>query len=437
MSSNIDERIQNLETHVAQIAGLLQYAPRPFVIEFAGTPKSGKSTSVEAIRHFFARHGCRVHILAERAALCPIPMKGHLFFNTWCACSMLAELLANVEAETDIILIDRGVFDALVWLTLQEQRGELTDTEARTIEQFLLLDRWRSLIDLAVVMSVPAEDAMARENSQRITSKGGSIMNPEVLTALAASVALAVESYGSRFSAVLSHETRGESIKEASIGLAEDILVHFENFLNPDILVVPKRDVESLGIRSGGVFGRDAIDRALKMIASKGVYMKRADAEGRNEVVQVVACGVLKNEGKVFLFERKEADPKYQLHGKTTIWQGCHVTSREGDILDVLKNNLADRLSRLLFLSRVFPIQPVGICWDPEEPRSSAHLGVIFEVDINNIHTAADLKKKEFRKGRGHGLRGQFVGGEELRAQQDEMSLESWSRAILANREQK
>src|SRR5882724_237537 len=101
MTSETERQVGLLEDRATEIRALLRYAPRPFVIEFAGTPKSGKSTSVEAIRHFFTRHDFRVHVLSERAADCPIPMKGHLFFNTWCATTMLAELLANVETETD------------------------------------------------------------------------------------------------------------------------------------------------------------------------------------------------------------------------------------------------------------------------------------------------------------------------------------------------
>lgn len=175
MSDGHEEAVATLEARADKLRSLLQYAPRAFVMEFAGTPKSGKSTSVEAVRHFFSRCEFRVHVLSERAAVCPIPMKGHLFFNTWCACSMLAELLANVETETDLVIVDRGLFDALVWLTLQKRRGELTASEARAIEGFLLLERWRTLIDLAIVMSVAAEEALARENNQRITSKGGSL----------------------------------------------------------------------------------------------------------------------------------------------------------------------------------------------------------------------------------------------------------------------
>jgi len=216
MTSDIEGEIHHLEQRAKTIQQqLLPLASRAFVIEFAGTPKSGKTTSVEAIRHFFNRNGFRVHVLVERASVCPIPMKGHLFFNTWCASTMLAELLANVDTETDIIIVDRGLFDALVWLTLQRLRGELTVDEAKTIEAFLLLNRWRSLIDLAVVMSVSPELAIQRENRQRITTKPGSIMNIDVLGTLSASVDQAAREYSPKFGAVVRHDTSGEDVRSS------------------------------------------------------------------------------------------------------------------------------------------------------------------------------------------------------------------------------
>lgn len=102
-------------------------------------------------------------------------MKGHLFFNTWCAATMLAELLANIETDADIIIVDRGLFDALMWLTLQRDRGELTKEEANVIESFLLLDRWSSLIDLAVVMNVSAENAMERSRASALRASRGAL----------------------------------------------------------------------------------------------------------------------------------------------------------------------------------------------------------------------------------------------------------------------
>jgi len=430
--ADINTSILDLEKRAELLRELLKYAPRPFVIEFAGTPKSGKSTSVEAVRHFFERQGFRVHVLAERAAVCPIPMKGHLFFNTWCAASMLAELLANIETDTDIMIVDRGLFDALVWLTQQERRGELTAAEARTIENFLLLGRWSTLTDLVVVMSVSAKEALERETGQRISSKPGSIMNEETLAAITEAVEGAVNGYHQHFRTVLKHNTTGEDTQISSVRLAGQLLDSMQDFLNPKVLVVPRAEIARLVSAVGNRLTVDAFERALACITAYGTFVSRDEAERSNEVVQVVAAGVLVKDDKAFLFRRKESDPKYLLYGKTTIWQGCHIESeKNGSVGDLLRRSLQHRLSRSLFLSRTFSTEPLGFCWEDDNEKSSRHFGMMFTMLIDNPYTAADLRKKAFRRKRGPSLVGEFVTWEELAKQAEDLNLEAWSRAIL------
>lgn len=433
MSIDLDAAVTMVEEQATMLHSLLRYATRAFVIEFAGTPKSGKSTSVEATRHFFVRHGFRVHVLSERASLCPIPMKGHLFFNTWCATSMLAELLANIETETDIVIVDRGLFDALAWMTLQSQRGELTADEVNTIESFLLLERWRTLVDLVVAMNVTPEEAISRENSQRVSPKPGSIMNVEVLGAIADSVHIAADRYAPLFGGILVHDTTGQQVRASNVRLVGQVLERLEAFVNPDVLVVPRATIEALPLSDGGFFGEEALDAALDCVSTHGRFVPRAEAEVAPGLVQIIPCGVLSHEGGVFLFQRKENDPKYHLYGNSSIWQGCHVTQTgEEDACLLLERNLLDRVSRSLYLSRRFPIRGLGYCWDRDDPQSSRHFGVVYEIQIDNALAAADLKKKEFRKQRGHGYYGRFDDWEALRVGTANLNLESWSRAILA-----
>jgi len=434
MADDLEKLVTRLEGQAEIVKSLLEFASRAFVIEFAGTPKSGKTTGVEAIRHFLSRQGFRVYVLTERAAICPIPMKGHLFFNIWCASSMLAELMAHVETLTDVLIVDRGIFDALVWLTLQEKRGELNPTEARTIESFLLLQRWRDLTDLVVVMSVSAEDSLKRELDQRITQKPGSIMNPEVLGALVSAVDEATNRYQSNFRSLLRLDTTGKKPRESNVELASQVLSCLEAYLNPEILVVPRKDIESLYLHKGGAFDAEHLAKLLQTIDKSGHFIRRAKAESRTDCVQIIPCGVLTYSGKIFLFQRKETDPKYRLYGRATIWQGVHVQRREADnIRPLLERTLLERISQSLFLSRLFPVFPLGYAWDRDDARSSRHLGLIYRIEIDNPHTANDLRKKEFRRLRGHGLLGQFVPAAELVSRQGELSLETWSQAILNN----
>jgi len=315
MADNLDSFVVKLEERAAKLGKLIENAPRPFTIEFAGTPKSGKSTSVEAVRHFFTRQGFKVHVLVERASVCPIPMKGHLFFNTWCASTMLAELLANIETAADMIIIDRGLFDALVWLTLQRRRGELTDCEAQRIEAFLLLPRWRNLIDLPVVMSVSAQEAIIRENNVRVTTKPGSIMNLEVLDAITASVRLAIAQYQSQFRGLIEYETSGHKVRESNAHLISSILDKLEFFADPEIIVVPREILSTLPLTDGGQFSPDASDALAACITRHGRFVQRSQAELDDNLIQIVACGILTRDSRLFVFERRERDPNTNCTG--------------------------------------------------------------------------------------------------------------------------
>jgi predicted NUDIX family phosphoesterase len=427
---SLDSIVQQLEVRAGNLLGLVQNSSRPFVIEFAGTPKSGKSTSVEAIRHFFTRQGFRVNVLEERAALCPIPMKGHLFFNT--STTMLAQLLANVETPADIVIIDRGLFDALVWHSLQRQRGELTAAEAETIEAFLLLQRWRELIDLPVVMSVSGEEAIARENSARVSHKPGSIMNMDVLSALAEAVEAAVLKYGSRFRGIVEYSTSGRDTRASNADLVGKILDKLEEFADPEILVLPRDALDGISLTNGGQFSEDTSNILAERIEADGKFLKRSIVENDNKYIQIVACGILTRDSGVFIFERKERDPKYKLYGKSTIWQGCHVpVGVNGPKVPLIENALVERITRSLFLSRAFPIKLLGYCWEKNDPQDNRHLGIMFRVNIDNEHTALDLRRKEFRSGRGHGLSGGFVPMEMLVEKRNELSFEQWSMTTL------
>jgi hypothetical protein len=122
-----------------------------------------------------------------------------------------------------------------------------------------------------------------------------------------------------------------------------------------------------------------------------------------------------------------------KLYGSTTIWQGTHVPFRDGAAIPMLETALSERIAKSLFLSRVFHPEPRGYCWDKDDPESSKHFGVLFKIEIDNSHTAQDLRKKEFRKGkgRGHDLAGQLIKWQTLREKRGSLKLESWSEAVL------
>lgn len=159
---------------------------RPFFVEFSGTPKSGKSSAVEIVRHFFRRNDFEVLAPAEGASRrTPAFLKGDwLAFNVWSACYSLTHLIERAyEARPyDLVLLDRGLFDVTCWMSLLEDRGKITPGEKEAIQNFFLLKRWTDLTDVVVLVTVDPEMALQREHRDRLSMAQGQAMNQEVLS---------------------------------------------------------------------------------------------------------------------------------------------------------------------------------------------------------------------------------------------------------------
>ena len=107
-----------LQRRAEDILARFHLARRPVVIEFAGTPKAGKTTTISQVQAFLKRCGFRVRVVVERASVCPIRDKKHSNFNVWTASTTLAQILEYTQdppgpEDPQILILDRGIFDAL------------------------------------------------------------------------------------------------------------------------------------------------------------------------------------------------------------------------------------------------------------------------------------------------------------------------------------
>jgi len=97
-----------LEKLASRMKESLEEYSRPFVIEFCGTPKSGKSTAVDTISRFFRRQNLRVAVVTERAEICPINNKKDIRFNVWTSCTSLLKMLEALDQKVHITSSARG-----------------------------------------------------------------------------------------------------------------------------------------------------------------------------------------------------------------------------------------------------------------------------------------------------------------------------------------
>ena len=119
-------------------------ARRPIVIEFCGTPKAGKSSCISSLVLFLKRNGFKVRVLTERASVCPIDNKFDPNFNIWTGCSALAELvhiLSNEPRSLDVVILDRGMFDAVCWFHWQKKHNFLDDNSYNLFRDFFFNER--------------------------------------------------------------------------------------------------------------------------------------------------------------------------------------------------------------------------------------------------------------------------------------------------------
>src|SRR5436309_9566104 len=67
----------------------------PVVVEFSGSPKSGKTTNIDVLEHFFKRKGFRIWAPTEGAGKrTPYHLRRDLVaFNTWSLNYAISELL--------------------------------------------------------------------------------------------------------------------------------------------------------------------------------------------------------------------------------------------------------------------------------------------------------------------------------------------------------
>jgi hypothetical protein len=149
--SDLDQ-IKDLEVKATQLKVLLEKrsADRPLIIEFSGAPKAGKTRSIGGLELFLKRNGIKAEVFTERASIAPIKSKGHLNFNVWVSCASLQGMLEALYRDLDVFILDRGVFDALVWNEWLEMTGKITPQEAAQVVQFFTMGRWTELLSSPV-----------------------------------------------------------------------------------------------------------------------------------------------------------------------------------------------------------------------------------------------------------------------------------------------
>ena len=211
-------QIAELESRAAKLKDLLETrtADRPMIIEFSGAPKAGKTRSISVLELFLKRNGIKTEVFTERASIAPIKSKGHLNFNVWVSCASLQGMLEALYLDLDVFILDRGIFDALVWNEWLEKTGKITHEESTQVAEVFAMIRWTYVLYFVFVITCDPAVSIQREYADQLTTKRGTIMSEDTLRQFKQSVDKTYQQYEKNFKKIVAIDTTTTKTKQES-----------------------------------------------------------------------------------------------------------------------------------------------------------------------------------------------------------------------------
>lgn len=433
------ENIEKLELLAGEVLELkkLHRQRRPIVIEFCGSPKSGKTSSITSLNIFLKRNGFKTTILTERASVCPILDKESPTFNVWTCTSTINEINAEISKTNladgtgpDIIICDRGIFDALCWFRWLKTRNRMDSDEYRILTEFALLNRWQRNIDLVYVFVANPEESIRREYANLLTDKRGSIMREDILAEYRQAIADTFHEYQQAFRATSIIDTTNQEQNLVGYEVTEKTLQTLKEMLMEKIGYVESSKIAL----TDGINSYCELESGLKDIQ----YGLRDVIEQRNDCIQPIAIAVVLSKSGDKVLGVKKTDrstkPDSPESGRLLLYIGGHMRkedqSREcSTTLDVIRNTLQREILEELGISVAIGKEEVPfVIYKPDNQKSKKHLAIGWTVYIDE-ETKLRLDSYELTQRKGKSKSGTFIPFRDITA--PDISLESWSRTIL------
>lgn len=433
------ELIKELQRLAEEVLALKQEhrQKRPIVIEFSGSPKAGKTSCINSLELFLKRNGFSVSIVQERASVCPVSDKQSPMFNLWTACMSLAGLIGTLENkknQVDVLILDRGIFDALCWFQWLVDNKKMEKEQKEITENFLLMEELVKCIDIVFAFCVSPQVSIEREYATLLTDKLGSIMNKKVLGEYLKAIEDTIVSKSNFFHKVFKIETScknqdevGKEVTTITLGTLKDLLMERIGYFE-------KNEALKEILLSKKVFDSIQLENALSPIK----FDLRDKVEANSDFLQPIPIAIITNKKKnkiLVIKKNKNAMSEYSPErDKILLYIGGHsryedtteVTSR--DFVSICKSTLKREIKEEIGISIALNgIQPFYI-YTPFNERSERHLAVCFLVPVDEDGIKLRLDSNELILNKGKSKSGRFLNIDEIC---QETELEQWSVMIL------
>ena len=424
--------IRRLEAQANQLRTLMdnssRAAKRPLIIEFSGSPKAGKTRCIQGLELFLKRNGFRAEVFTERASVSPIKSKGHLYFNIWVSCASLQGMLESLYKEIDVFILDRGLFDALVWNQWLRVTGKISREEADSVDHFFMMPQWTDLVDLVIIMTCDPKISLQRECSDQLTTKPGTIMSEDTLRQLEEATEVTTEKSGSKFRRIVKMDTSQTKTIEAVAHATEKVLDSLNSLLDENLCVVPSSAMPVLP-PDGLIKDQATIKHFLDAVDNQRQFVPRSQAEMNPNYYQPIPCAVVTYQDRILFLRRKKKG--HPLHDTYAVWAGGHVVQSDDKGPGILISALERELSEEIFIRGEFSLgrTPFALVRTSEDARASRHIGVVYQLELKTEEVALAMNQREFRESRGNSMSGRLVEVGRISEFYDQMG--EWSKYIV------
>lgn len=162
----------------------LCHLPKPFIIEFCGTPRTGKTTTINNLYDFFKKGGFKISIVEEFTTSKYYKENLKLTFdkknegdrNIAIIEEVHKQLLNSIKSDLDIILIDRSINDRQIWNYRRFTGGYMPQKqyqEAR--EKYLSVSK--ELIDFLVITYTDSLTCIKRDYNSSLSLEKRNFLN--------------------------------------------------------------------------------------------------------------------------------------------------------------------------------------------------------------------------------------------------------------------
>ena len=411
---------------------------RPIVIEFSGSPKAGKTSCINSLELFLKRNGFSVKVIQERASVCPVSDKQSPMFNIWTSCMSLAGLIGTLEDKSstvDVLILDRGIFDALCWFEWLSSTDKMEDHQKLITEQFLLMDELIKSIDIVFAFRVEPHISIEREYANLLTEKIGTIMNKTVLEEYLGAIRRTIEKKKVYFHSVFEIDTSNKGQDEVGKEVTTKTLETLKDLLMERIGFIQRTEqIDNLICKNRITEYEDLIE-FLPPIQ----FDLREIVESNSRFIQPLPIAVITNKEKTKLLVIKKnkiavsaTSPEKDKH---LIYVGGHsryedkTESNSSNFISIcktaLKREIKEEIGISVALNNITPV----FLYVNEHSTSQKHLAVCFLVPVDEESVKLRLDSHELVLNKGKSKSGKFLSLSEIQ----QFDLEDWSSTILSH----